>query len=309
MQYYLAPLEGITTYIYRNAFYNYYGGVDKYFTPFIAPNQNRCLSSKELKEISKKNNQGLKVVPQILTNKANEFIDTTKELQEYGYQEVNLNLGCPSPTVVTKGKGAGFLDNLSKLQRFLDEVFSQTASEIAIKTRIGISEEEEWEHLLDIYNQYPVKELIIHPRLQLDFYQKPIHIDCFEQALLKGTTKICFNGDICTIDDLERIRQKYPMIHSIMIGRGLIKKPYLLLEDKMEEKFEIHKFEAFHNKILNDYVEVMSGEKNTLFKLKELWNYWEQLFPENTKMVKKIRKSQTLRDYQRIVEELFRGEG
>ena len=171
MKIYLAPLEGVTGYTYRRALQECFGGFDKYFIPFILPNQKGHLSTREKKDIAPENNQGMQAVPQILTKNAEDFIRTVETLKEYGYEEVNLNLGCPSKTVVTRGRGAGFLDRPDELDRFLDEIFRKCDVRISIKTRLGMEEEWEFEDLLKIYNKYPLEELIIHPRLQKDYYK------------------------------------------------------------------------------------------------------------------------------------------
>lgn len=171
MKIYLAPLEGITGYTYRRALYNCFGGFDKYFIPFILPNQKGHLSTREKKDIMPENNEGMYAVPQILTKNAEDFIQTAETLQEYGYNEVNLNLGCPSKTVVTKGRGAGFLDRPDELDKFLDEIFRKCDMKISIKTRLGMDDPEEFEDLLTIYNKYPLEELIVHARVQKDYYK------------------------------------------------------------------------------------------------------------------------------------------
>lgn len=182
MKIYLAPLEGITGHIYRTALKECFDGFDKYFIPFISPNQKGHFSTREKKDVLPENNRGVLAVPQILTNQAEDFIETAKKLAEYGYEEVNLNLGCPSRTVVTKGRGAGFLEEPDRLDRFLDEIFKKREWKISVKTRIGMSEPEEFEDLLKIYNRYPLEELIVHPRLQKDFYKNTPNLDVFAMA-------------------------------------------------------------------------------------------------------------------------------
>ena len=180
MQIYLAPMEGITTYIYRNALAKYYGGVDKYFTPFLA---NRNLNHKELKDVLPEHNPGLQLVPQILANRAEDFLEITKRLEEFGYGQVNLNLGCPSGTVVARKRGAGFLSVPDQLDNFLEEIFSKSPLPISIKTRIGTEQVEEWEKILSIYRKYPLAELIIHTRLQKEFYQGETHPEAYLRAI------------------------------------------------------------------------------------------------------------------------------
>lgn len=169
MKYYLAPLEGITTYIYRRAYHQHFAPMDKYFTPFLVPHTKKGFSTKEKNDVMPEHSPGMNLVPQIMSNQAESFLHTVEKLKVYGYEEVNLNLGCPSKTVVSKGRGSGFLADPDGLDRFLDEIFKKCDVKISIKTRIGKDDPEEFARLLDIYNQYPVEELIIHPRVQKDF--------------------------------------------------------------------------------------------------------------------------------------------
>ena len=175
MKIYLAPLEGITGWIFRSAVHECFGGFDKYFVPFIKPNQMGHFSAREKKDILPDHNLGMYTVPQILTNRAEDFLRTAKKLEEYGYSEVNLNLGCPSRTVVTKGRGSGFLAYPEQLERFLDEIFDKCKIRISVKTRLGMDDPREFEYLLEIYNRYPMEELIIHPRVQREFYKNTPH--------------------------------------------------------------------------------------------------------------------------------------
>ena len=180
MKIYLAPLEGITGYTYRRALYQCFGGFDKYFIPFILPNQKRTSQhQRKERQLCLRINEGMYAVPQILTKNAEDFIQTAETLQEYGYDEVNLNLGCPSKTVVTKGRGAGFLDRPDELDKFLDEIFSKCDMKISIKTRLGMDDPEEFEDLLTIYNKYPLEELIVHARVQKDYYKNTPRLETF----------------------------------------------------------------------------------------------------------------------------------
>ena len=199
MRLYLAPLEGITGWIFRSAVHECFGGFDKYFVPFIRPNQMGHFSAREKKDILPEHNEGMYTVPQILTNRPEDFIRTAHKLREYGYEEINLNLGCPSKTVVTKGRGAGFLADPDRLDAFLDEVFEKCAVRISVKTRLGMDEPEEFCYLLEIYNKYPMEELIIHPRVQKDFYKNTPDLKVFAEALAKSRNPVCYNGDIFTV--------------------------------------------------------------------------------------------------------------
>lgn len=187
MQYYLAPMEGITTYIYRNAYAKYFGHIDKYFTPFIA---SKKMNTREVRDILPENNEGIEVVPQILTNKVDDFLAIAEKIASYGYQTVNLNLGCPSGTVTAKKRGAGFLSVPDELDAFLYEIYEKCPLRISIKTRLGIYDLEEWDDLLDIYAKYPIDELIIHTRLQKEFYAGKTHPEAYALA----QSRLCNNA-------------------------------------------------------------------------------------------------------------------
>lgn len=204
MNLYFAPLEGIGGYIYRNAQADYFEKADKYFSPFLAPNQNRSISPKEYKDIAPEHNEGIYLVPQIMANNAEVFLKAVQELEQLGYQEVNLNLGCPSRTVVTKYRGAGFLAKPDALEQFLEEVYGRINIRLSLKTRLGVEDEDEFEHLLEIYNKFPVTELIIHPRVQTDYYKNKPRMEYFLKALEISKNPVVYNGDIFTGDSYKQ---------------------------------------------------------------------------------------------------------
>lgn len=306
MKYYFAPMEGITGYVFRNAYHNYFPDMDKYFAAFISPNGERKMNSKEINDILPDHNTGMYLVPQILTNNPQAFIKTAKELGEYGYQEINFNLGCPSPTVVTKKKGSGFLAFPEELDRFLDTVFRELKDlKLSLKTRIGIEEPEEFFRLLEIYNQYPLEELIIHPRLQQDFYNNHPNLEIFAMALKSSKHKICYNGDLFTAADCRNFEQKFPQVETVMIGRGILRNPGILREIQTGERIDKERLRGFHDQILSNYKEVLFGDKTVLFKMKEIWAQLNTLFTNPEKYWKKIKKAQKLTDYEIAVNRLF----
>lgn len=305
MKYYLAPLEGITGYIYRNTYEKYFHNIDKYFTPFIVPNKSRSFNTKELKDTLPENNKGINIVPQILTNNSEGFITLSGKLQQLGYKEVNLNLGCPAGTVVSKNRGSGFLAKREDLDMFLDEIFKMDHMKISIKTRIGKDDSEEFYELIKIYNKYPIEELIIHPRTQKDFYGNKPNLEVFKDALALSTNPICYNGDIFTANDNNKLIKSFPEVKTIMLGRGIIANPGLMNEIKSNTNIDKKILKDFHDELLNEYVELFKEDRNTLFKMKELWGYMIYIFSDNKKYSKKIKKSQKLSDYNEAVSNLF----
>ncbi len=318
MKFYLAPMEGITGYIYRQAYNSCFKPMDRYFTPFLAPKHKSGFSSKELNDILPEHNQGMEVIPQILTSDPEDFLDTAVKLKEYGYTEVNLNLGCPSGTVAAKGKGAGFLKDTEKLARFLGEVSEGMEREnlhFSIKTRVGVESEEEFQTLLGLYNQCPLTELIIHPRVLKDFYKYNVRMNAFKEGFEKSRHSVCYNGDIFRRKDYDRLVKEYPDLDKIMMGRGIMMNPFLMEEiaegttqkvsGKMTAARKADRLEKFHRLLCDGYAHVMSGDRPVLFKMKELWGFLIHSCPEEEKLMKKIRKAQHLEEYERVVSELF----
>ena len=330
MKFYLAPLEGVTGYIFRNALDAYFPGTDRYFTPFIVPDQKHALRKKELRDILPENNQVKELVPQILTSDPVRFVETAKALTEYGYEEVNLNLGCPSGTVVAGGRGAGMLADVEKLDCFLDQIFRDTDLRISVKTRIGIERPEEGYTLMKIYNQYPVSEVIIHPRTRKEYYKGEPHLDVFSELLAMSKHPVCYNGNLFTVRDYEQFRARFPQVERVMIGRGVLADPGLMQrlkslehaqktgedsdrkENGMEQSgSEIYRtgkqeLRAFHDTIFRQYREIFDEDKNAIFHMKELWSYLVHSFEGSEPYAKKLRKTSSLNEYRCEVGNLFR---
>lgn len=307
MNYYMAPLEGITGYIYRNAYSAFFGGFDKYFMPFLSPHgEKEQLTHKEKNDVDPEHNRGLYTVPQILTNKAGEFIRVAKYLEHLGYREVNLNLGCPSGTVVSKFKGSGFLAKPQELEAFLDEIFNTLDMQISVKTRIGISDTEEFPKLMEIFNRFPMEELIIHPRLRTEYYKGIPHREVYHEAAQSAKMSLCYNGDLWKVQHLRELEEAEPETCSAMIGRGILRNPGLLQlaeTGKMPPKTIV---QAFHDRLFEDYCQVMPGKMPALYKMKELWTYMGSLFTGwDEQYAKKMRKCNDLYEFERIAKQIF----
>ncbi|KLE14224.1 tRNA-dihydrouridine synthase family protein [Clostridium sp. C8] len=305
MKYYLAPMEGITGFIYRNSYKKFFDNIDKYFTPFIVPTSSKSFKTKELRDILPENNKGINIVPQILTNDSEGFITTARKLQQLGYSEINLNLGCPSGTVVSKNRGSGFLAKREELDKFLDEIYKIYDMKISIKTRIGKDSPEEFYELIKIYNKYPLEELIIHPRTREDFYGNKPNLEVFKDGLLLSSNPVCYNGDVFTLEDHNRLSKEFPELNTIMIGRGILANPGLI--DEIKNNIFINKkvLKEFHEEIFNNYREIFNDDNIALYRMKELWGYMIYIFSDNKKYAKKIKKAQRVDDYSEAVLSLF----
>lgn len=306
---YMAPMEGVTTYVFRQIFNEYFGGVDKYFTPFISPTINKCYTDKEFKEFDPENNIGMNVVPQVLTNNADLFLKTAKELENIGYKEVNINLGCPSGTVVSKKRGSGFLSEKDMLDEFLDKIYTECKIDVSIKTRIGRFEPKEFEDLLEIYNKYPISELIVHPRTRQDYYKNEPNLEEFDRAYNESKAKVCYNGNIFSIGDYEKIDKRYKIKDkkqvNIMLGRGLVGNPGLADMIKSKKEYDIKYFKEYHDKLYDAYNTILYGDRAKLFKMKELWLYMICIFDNYEKYWKKIKKSNSLQEYKVWIDKMF----
>ncbi len=298
-------MEGITGYLYRNACHSFFPGTDKYFTPFIAANEKGKLSTKEKNDILPEHNEGIYLVPQILTNRAGCFLAAERTLRYYGYQELNLNLGCPSGTVVSKYRGSGFLAKPEELDHFLEEVFAHTNCRISVKTRLGLHEPEEFYKIMEIYNKYPLTELIVHPRTQKDMYRNKPDWEFFSYAAGHSRAPLCYNGDIFDIESYRRWKMNFPQTDRIMLGRGLLMNPGLAEVLKGGQMPDMDRICAFHEAVYQAYKEHMPGDRVVLFKMKELWAYLIRMFEDPGKYGKKIRKAERLSAYEAAVHCLF----
>ena len=307
---YLAPLEGVTDSIYRNTFLKYYGGVQKVYTPFISPNSTFKFTTREFKDIDPKKNDTNITVPQLLTNKPEHFLWAAAEIAALGFHEINLNLGCPSGTVVAKKKGSGLLYYPEELDKFLYTIFDGIAEAcsrknantpaLSIKTRLGKAEPEEFYEILDIYNKYPIHELSIHPRIQTDFYKEPVRMEYFDYAIEHSRANLVFNGELNSIADILSIEENYDIVNAVMLGRGLIANPELGIwynKATKSDGIDMKKFKEFHDSLLEQYIVVLSGEKPVLHRMKEFWVYWQKNFPNQEKQIKKLKKSNKLSEY------------
>lgn len=305
MRFYFAPMEGVAGYIYRNAYHSYFHHIDKFFAPFIVTSPNGIRRMKEFKDILPENNKGLRLIPQLLSNNAEDFIQAAKEIEALGYEEINLNVGCPSGTVTSKGRGAGFLLKPEELDRFLDRIYQSSEMKISIKTRIGFYEPGEFEKILNIYNCYPVHELIIHPRTREDYYKNSVNLEMFQYAVRNCRHLLCYNGDIFRRSDYEKIKQMFPETECVMLGRGILRNPSIV-ENIMEESDcpDWNTIFEFHERLYNDYKKVLSGDKHILFKMKEVWLHMSYSLKQPEKFIKKIKKAKNLYEYDSAVNEL-----
>lgn len=305
MDFYLAPLEGMTKLRFRNAFYKYFPNINKMYIPFIEPTSLRKFTIKETKEMDKDKNRDTFniLVPQIISKNASDSLFLINQAKEYGYREVNLNFGCPSPTVTTKGKGSGMLKDLVHLDNYLKEIFDNVDGiAISIKMRIGFYNEDEFISLIKIINKYNVSELIIHPRTALEKYGGYPHLNIMDNIDKLTNIPIIYNGDIKSKKDIEYIKNRYPYLKGVMLGRGLIYKPFLLSDYNEEELRKILK--DFYFEIANKSIDEL-GWGNAKYYLKELWSMLQRSFVIDSSLAKKPFKQEKEDEFFKYINEIM----
>lgn len=301
-----APLEGITGWVFRLLHHRMFPGVDRYYAPFYAPTLDSPLAGRGLTDLLPEHNEGLPLIPQLLANDAEAFLASAHVLEGMGYQEINLNLGCPSGTVVAKRKGAGFLGRPEELDRFLEQIFSRASLRVSVKTRVGLEDQEEWPRLLEIFSRYPIAELIVHPRIRRDYYRGSVRTDCFQYAVEHTSLPLCYNGDLNTSADIGAAASAWPGVEGLMVGRGMVANPALAREARGGAPLSGTELQAFHDSLLDAYRGLYSGDRPVLGKMKELWFYMGCLFPEPARYLKRMRKAKSVEDYAGAVRALFR---
>ncbi|MBR6524071.1 MAG: tRNA-dihydrouridine synthase family protein [Clostridia bacterium] len=303
MKLYFAPMEGITSYTFRNTHAEIFGGCDEYFAPFIVPSENERISRKTLRDIIKENNR-VPLRAQVLCSSGKAFVQFAERVKYAGFDEVNLNLGCPSGTVVKKGRGAGALKDTDALDEMLDYIFSNTTAKVSVKTRTGFYSHEEFDEIMRVFNRYPICELIIHPRVREDFYKGSPNMEAFDRAYRTSPLDICYNGDVFSKEGYEKIAERYPKLTGVMIGRGAIINPALFREIKGGKKLATDELLTFSRLLEKRYMEVLKCEAYTIHRLKEMWIFVMQNFPEEKKILKAIKKANKLSDLNSAIEML-----
>ena len=301
MNYYFAPMEGITDSVFRKAHHTYFPGVTRYYMPFISPTVHRALTPREAREVPRADSVPFIAVPQLLTKVPEDFIWAAGQCKALGYEEVNLNLGCPSGTVTAKGKGSGMLKDPDALDSFLDAIFRASPLPISVKTRLGFESAEEFPRLMEIFNRYPIKELTLHPRVRKVFYSGKVDMDAFRYCLEVSKAPVCYNGNLCSIGQIEAFSKEFPQVRSVMIGRGLVGDPGMLTPGGTT----VEALEGFMERLAEDYCVVFGSERNAMFRLKENWRHLLCRFEGSEKLGKRLRKTTDITEYRAIVRELL----
>lgn len=308
----LAPIQGVTDYHFRNTFNKFFKGVDCMYSPYLRVDKEMKLKNTKIKDVLPVNNLDVNLVPQIMTNKPEEFIYLSDFLFDNGYEHINWNLGCPFPMVTNRQLGAGLLPYCKKVESILDEVLSVISNKVSIKMRIGFENVEEIFKILPILDNFPILEIVIHPRTAKQMYKGLVNIDIFEECLRLTKHTICYNGDINTLNDYSNLSSRFKTVNSWMIGRGLIRNPFLAMQiNQMENELlndKMKVFKEFHDLLCEEYVNSFSGPSHLLNRMRVFWEYFSLSFSNSHKVYKRIKKATSISKYNIAVAQNFNEE-
>ncbi|MDA3878998.1 MAG: tRNA-dihydrouridine synthase family protein [Prolixibacteraceae bacterium] len=304
-----SPLQGYTDFRFRNAFQSYMGGIDVFYAPYIRLDGKQEIKNSTIRDILPKNNQGLILIPQIMTNNAEEFLFVAKQVQELGYDELNWNLGCPYPMVTKRGMGSGLLNNPPKIDEVLQKVNTESDIKISVKMRLGYESNEEIFNVLPVLDKYPLQNIAIHPRIGKQLYKGALDLDTFEKCIQQTRHTLSYNGDITSVAKFHEMAERFPSINHWLIGRGLIADPFLPrmiknnTTDYPENRIEI--FRKFHDTLFNEYQQALSGPSHLLMKMVGYWKYFITAFPNTPKGFKMFKKAKSIKAYDEAVREIL----
>jgi tRNA-dihydrouridine synthase len=307
-----SPLQGFTDFRFRNAQNKLFGGIDTFYSPYIRLNGKMVIKPSYERDLLPENNLDLEVIPQVITNDADEFLFVAKYVRELGYKELNWNLGCPYPMVTKSGMGSGLISNPEKINNILHRAHNESDIIVSMKMRLGYENSEEILDVLPILDTYPIKNIAIHARIGKQLYKGGVNLDAFQLCVDNTKHKLYYNGDITSVAKFHEMQQRFPTINHWMIGRGLISDPFLpsMIKNNTSEypanKMEL--FSAFHDTLYAIYSESLSGSTHILLKMYHLWEYFSATFSNPHKVLKKIKKAQSIRNYEAAVAEIFKNE-
>ncbi|MCK5028183.1 MAG: tRNA-dihydrouridine synthase family protein [Bacteroidales bacterium] len=303
----MAPIQGVTDYHFRNTYQKFFEGVDVLYSPFLRLDKDMQLKKSKLKDVLPENNVNINLVPQILTNNSAEFIYLSKQMFDLGYKHLNWNLGCPFAMVINRELGSGLLPHFDKIKGLLEKVIPVIPLKLSIKMRIGLESEDDIFKILPILDNYPISEIIIHPRTGKQMYKGEVNTDVFEKCLSLTKHKVCYNGDINTLEDFQNLKNRFENVSSWMIGRGLVTNPFLAEQIKQTVKNthenKMSRFKEFHDALAKEYLDRLEGSSHFLNKMRIFWEYFSLSFSNSHKVYKRIKKATSVDKYNIAVEQ------
>ncbi|MBO6026535.1 MAG: tRNA-dihydrouridine synthase family protein [Bacteroidales bacterium] len=302
----LGPFQGITDAPFRNVFKKHFAGIDKYYTPFFTGIQKDHAKNLQVEEIDPACNDVETLTPQILSTDAEEILRFAAQCKELGYKEINLNMGCPFPRVANKKRGCGLLPYPEKIEAMLARVFDQIDLKFSVKCRLGYFDQDEIIPVIEVFNKYPLSELIIHPRIGKQLYKGEADVKRFAELIPLIKAPLVYNGDIVSVERFERIREEVQPVNEFMLGRGVLANPFLAEEIRgIHSDEKAKRLHAYVVDLYEDRLRHAGGSPKVLGRMKELWSYLMYSFDEPQDIWRKIKKINALREYEETVETVF----
>ncbi len=305
----MAPLQGFTDVTYRNTWAKHFTGMDEAMAPFISTMGEQRIKPSKLSDVAHENNPNLLVIPQIMGNVAEDFICLANTLYDMGHHQVNWNLGCPHSKIAKKQRGSGLLLYPERIDALLTRIIPEMKPSLSVKIRLGRRNKDEIDPLLQVLHRHDIDEIILHPRTGEQMYTGHCDLDAFEKALNACRLPMVYNGDIVDLASYQRIRERFPQIRRIMIGRGILSNPFLAEEIKgnlvQNQAIKLHRLKTFHDDLFAAYGKILSGPGHLTGRMKGFWSYLGPTFENHKKSLKKILKATTINAYSDRVNDFF----
>ena len=305
MEIHFAPLQGYTDFEYRRIHSRHCGGVDTYYTPFIRWEKGG-IREKDIRDILPENNEGLHLVPQIICADTDEFKRLADTIQEHGYEEMDLNMGCPAPMQTKLMRGSGILPYPTRVSALLKEMERRPEVRFSAKMRLGLEGKEEWRELSGMLNSSCLKHLTVHPRIGKQMYKGEVDMDAFNEVYSSIHIPIIYNGDVTSMEQVSSLLERYPDLPGIMMGRGLLARPTLAQECLMgkemphEERMSI--LMQMHEDMLGYCTRKYKVDSQILLHIHSFWEYQESQLERRT--WKKIMKAGNMKNYLEAIRKL-----
>ena len=308
----LSPLQGFTDFRFRNSINKLFNGLDTYYAPYIRLQNNMEIKKSYKRDLKPDNNSVSQLIPQVMTNSAQEFLFIADYVKDLGYQELNWNLGCPYPMVTKRGLGCGLIKDVAKIDEILRNVFQETDIQISLKLRLGYDNSNEILDLLPVLEKYSIKYIIIHPRIGRQLYKGEVDLDAFKRCIDNTGHIVHYNGDIDTVARFRELRDRFASVNSWALGRGIIANPFLaemIKNDSDDLPCDwIDRFSDFHDELFSYYNEDLSGDTHIVLKMKGFWEYFCHIFSNPHKVFKAIKKAKSIAAYHQAVRDNLEGE-
>ena len=300
-----APLQGYTDDVYRRIHHELAGGITTYYTPFVRM-EGGSVRTKDLRDIQPEHNKGVPVVPQIIAKSMKEFDYLTGIVEEQGYTDIDLNMGCPFPMQAKHGRGSGLLAHTDIVKEMAEAIKNKPHLHFSVKMRLGWEDGNEWRPVLDLLNETPLRHIALHPRIGKQQYKGEPDKQAFQEFYTTCRHPLIYNGDVRTVEDIHRMEKEYPRLAGIMIGRGLLARPSLAKEYGQEKEMSWperrNQLHLMHDRLKAHYETTVNSDAQLHAKLRLFWEYMETEL--DRKVYKKLMKAGNLKNYLSAVREV-----